>query len=462
MAGVDSSDDDGLQHVLRAPASQTIPQRERMLFLHRPKIRCQLEKLNHWRNSVFTSKKRHRSQRSKCSSRASTVSLTDTMTVAHQNDSRVIEEDITASTKRNSLNLPNMLKEDSRMTPDIPLNGASTTATSLENKLEGDDFLLSSRNSAAILTTHMDQHDTLLPLPLTQHSRSNDLLGKKQDWGKLRSLRVKVRRSRSRLQKKRKLLREKKFEKELAEEAFMKFTRETRPLSSVMTDEQLESALDKYYSAMQNARDEYGPLEDEFVKMEDLLDAIEYEMTKLEGQLYSAIPDAPSESLNATPEPLIPSGGVASVSTPDPLLGLVAGIQGNFQPTHVKYLTRLGDLDLTKERYDNLVQEREGLLSEQASRFRVGLQLHEDWKSVLEKFPAEEAILRQEMAKIEEDVELLRKQCIDEGIEIEENDYGSGYSHSLFDDDLQQSLQHDEEQGQDLELELEFSGGIRD
>jgi len=154
--------------------------------------------------------------------------------------------------------------------------------------------------------------------------------------------------------------------------------------------------------------------------------------------LFGNIPDETPVNSNLPQE----NTSLESASSPSPWLGLVAGVQDRFQPLHTKYLSRLGDLDLAKERLGNLEQEKEDLLAEEESSLRVRRELSDDSKAALRDLPARETQLRLETIEIERDVDLIRQECVEAGVDLDgASDDGSGYSLSVFGDDVQQDIE---------------------
>jgi hypothetical protein len=250
----------------------------------------------------------------------------------------------------------------------------------------------------------------------------------KEEGRRLRSLRTNALRLRAQLKIKRKELREKQAAKTSADEAFIRHVRENRSLIRDSNGQTLAGEVpDAYYVAMQMARDEYGPLEDEYTLIEDILDETEFEMVKIEIRLYGPglPPQEADESATISSLPhvghLLTTPGPASSS----FLGLSTGYPDQYEPIHAEYLSRLGDLDLAKERYQNMTQEHESLLLEQESRARVGMELNANLKTFLAILPAREAALQGEMMEIEVDVERLRSQCLEAGIDLDEPSDGS-------------------------------------
>ncbi|KAH8687133.1 hypothetical protein BGZ60DRAFT_899 [Tricladium varicosporioides] len=232
----------------------------------------------------------------------------------------------------------------------------------------------------------------------------------------LRSHRVNVIRLRLQLRTKRKELKDKEATKLKADETFMKFVREqmVSPSTFAQASPELRSQLDQYFAALQEARDEYGPSEYDYTRLEDLLDEAEFELGKLEGRFYDTTTD-----FNDFP--------TTAVSQPPPIspgADLQLSFEGRkeYLPLHAEYLSRLGDLDLARETYHNVEQELEYLLEEHDTRTKLGLDLSEDAQMLLRDLPGRKAELRNEISEIKIEVGQLRSKCLEEGIDIEESD----------------------------------------
>jgi hypothetical protein len=249
----------------------------------------------------------------------------------------------------------------------------------------------------------------------------------KEEGQRLRLLRTNAVRLRAQLKIKRKELKEKEAAKSSADEAFIRHVRENRSVQQLSNVQRLpDETTDSYYVAMQTARDVYGPLEDEYTWMEDILDKTEFEMARIEIRLYGPETAPPPghelESLSFLPQV---EDLLASASASSSFLGLSTEHPDQYEPIHAEYLSRLGDLDLARERYQNMTQEHESLLVEQESRSRVGMELHPNLKTFLENLPAREAALQGEINEIELDVERLKSQCLQAGINLDELSDGS-------------------------------------
>lgn len=237
-----------------------------------------------------------------------------------------------------------------------------------------------------------------------------------EDRARLRTLRVDVLRLRAELRTKRKEVSEKELLRNAADQDFMKFIRKhmissSSPSSTSHTLPVPE--LQEHFIAMQAARDEYGPSEDDYKKLEDFLDQKEFELDKLEGRLYRA-PTSPGD------DPAIDREAAPEHQHSTSLLGLSSEPKA-YEPLHVEFLSRLGDLDLALERYQNVQQERQSLLSEQETRARFNIPFDEDKRTFLEKLPTQEAALKAEIVELQVDIEKLKAQCLEAGIDLTES-----------------------------------------
>jgi hypothetical protein len=293
-------------------------------------------------------------------------------------------------------------------------------------------------NPSVRITTHSSPMDKFL---LQFDERAGFRHVTLEEWKKLRSIRAKVFRLRSRLQSKRKALHEKQLAKSTADEAFMKYVRSNRsattdPAEAPSSPFTPAVDMDAYYEAMQVARDDYGEAENDYNSLEEALDESEYELAKLEGRFYN------SEEHDVLPNPDSESDAQVAgsiTSSPTSLLGMSSDHEDHYHPLQFSYLSRLGDLDLAKERHHNMGLQRDKLLSNQMSRMHLGIELHESEKVFLAEFPKLEEELRREIAEIEEDVERWKARCLAEGVDISEDNNLSdeesnetGYSNSNY------------------------------
>jgi hypothetical protein len=424
MAGLNSPDEGGFRQTQRTPASRLLQQKENMLFLREDWDWDWVEKIREKPNDFGKNSKLHRFRLAADFGKSNTTTQSSSATSDAIEPPRLTSDMKMPNTSLAALgdfNLPVDFVEETF--GDI-LDGDPELPDALQPEPK-----LSSSLETGVEVIPIESHHFQFPVrsgPMDRFLSNDDALAGPsdqprfgQDWEKLRALRVTALRVRSQLKTKRIELREKQLAKSAADEAFIRYAREHRavPLS--------ERIFDTYYSAMQSTRDDYGPMEDDYDQLENFLDETEFEMAKIEGRIHSdkinitqqiPDPDSAREGINNAP----PSG-------PMSFLGLTSGSE-DYHPLYEKYLSRLGDLDLAKEKSQNMRRERESLLAEQESRSRLGLELHENLKSFLEELPLREAEVKGEITAIEVDVERLKMECLAAGIDVEESDDGSEYS----------------------------------
>jgi hypothetical protein len=241
-----------------------------------------------------------------------------------------------------------------------------------------------------------------------------------EEWRRLRSLRINVLRLRDQLRKKRDELRKSELNKSSSDDAFMKYIRQRHhtAVMELLPDKIfVDPTLESHFKTMQAVRDDYGSLEDDYKILEERLDDEEFELAKVEGRFYrnkiQSVAAASDSNLRGT-----------EFYTPPPtesFLGFSTDSLQAAHPLYANYLSRLGDLDLAKERHQNMILEQEDLLRLRESKLVVGMDLDNDEKIFLENLPLRKAELQQEMEKIKKDVEQLKKKCLEAGIDISES-----------------------------------------
>ncbi|KAH7395593.1 hypothetical protein BKA64DRAFT_62328 [Cadophora sp. MPI-SDFR-AT-0126] len=234
---------------------------------------------------------------------------------------------------------------------------------------------------------------------------------------RLRTLRANALRLRSMLRTKRKLLHDKQLAKVEADDAFMRYVREHMFASESSVDSIRFDVLRELFDTMQETRNIYGPLQEDYNEAEETLDDTEFELGMVEGRFHkTTIPSSPETSIPIESQlsPLA-SGSLTDSSSE-------AGEETH--PLHSQLLSRLGDLDIATERLGSMRQEYENLLSDQESRFKVGYGLPESLRSRLAELPERQLELEEDIAEVEKDVEKLHSDCLAAGLLV--NDDGKG------------------------------------
>jgi hypothetical protein len=433
MAGIDSSDESGFPHAQPTSASQPCQQEDGMIFFEQKWKQGLLEVLSD--GKYGSAGRPYRQNKPRPSQGSATNDTITTPPLTSSNPSHAPGHEVAAMSLESSLRPTNI--DASKIRPD-PLLGAESALPSSTLPPTTTEPERSPSPRSQIRSFQAEKPRTLFPNQLGPMERflsqddhlagiENDPARMKEEGRRLRLLRTNAVRLRAQLKIKRKELKEKEAAKSSADEAFIRHVRETRSVQPLSNAPRLPGeTADSYYIAMQTARDVYGPLEDEYTLIEDILDETEFEIARIEIRLYgpetAPPPGHESESISFLPQV---TDLLAPASASSPFLGLSTDHPDQYEPIHAEYLSRLGDLDLARERYQNMTQEHESLLVEQESRSRVGMELHPNLKTFLENLPSREAVLRGEITEIELDVERLKSQCLQAGINLDELSDGS-------------------------------------
>ncbi|CAG8951675.1 hypothetical protein HYFRA_00005475 [Hymenoscyphus fraxineus] len=170
--------------------------------------------------------------------------------------------------------------------------------------------------------------------------------------------------------------------------------------------------------ACQLIRDKYGPLEDDCNRLEDKLSADEFKQNQLEEELYKHLKEPLSPNSESGTMTQIDS--TATASTPSPMIYDLAEAS-ELHPLVRAFLSKLGDLYLLMEEYDNLVEDKETLVEERSKRAQVGLQLSVEDQNFLINFESTESELTKKITETQNEVDKMRKDCFERGL-VDEND----------------------------------------
>jgi len=227
---------------------------------------------------------------------------------------------------------------------------------------------------------------------------------------KIKVLRAEVWGIRSNIAGKRHVLREKDLAKSVADDKFMQFVR-THSLAKLSRIEKLKEheSLTKLFEGCEMLRNEYGPLEDDCNLLENVLNNREYEMQKLEAAL--------DERWNETPHS---QQDTASQHSPPPSNYSGSEFSHDFHPLVVEYLSKIGDVEIFRERLEWHSEEKLTLEAEIERRERVGLKLPEPDQKWLDNYSEAEKALYERLEEAEDERERLRIRCYSLGL-VDEN-----------------------------------------
>ncbi|CAG8952546.1 hypothetical protein HYFRA_00009651 [Hymenoscyphus fraxineus] len=231
---------------------------------------------------------------------------------------------------------------------------------------------------------------------------------------KLQSARVGVFRLREECRRTRDELRRKERAKIAADEAFIKFVRENLQIQALSNKYHdalapVFSQLDQHFTAMQKARDEYGPLDDKYNALFDNLDDKEFNMARIEGQVNRQNPTGASVESHQV-------SNKARSASPDSLVDMSWETQ--YHPLHCKYLSRLGDLELALEEHEIMELDLDNFIYQDSKAHSNGPS-NPELEAIMKNLPAQRAELQGRIAIIEAEVEDLRVKCLAEGIDLQ-------------------------------------------
>jgi hypothetical protein len=250
------------------------------------------------------------------------------------------------------------------------------------------------------------------------HSRARSSQPQRKESGddiieRIKILRADVWSMRSNLSEKRSVLRDMGFEKSIADDRFMKFIR-TNSLATLSREDKSkeQDALTKLFEECERLRNEYGPLEDDCNLLENVLNNREYEMQKLEAALDERWTEAPHSQQEAT--------SPHSSAPPSEYSG--SQLSQHFHPRVEQYLSKLGDVEIYRERLEWHAEEKLTLEEEKSRRERVGMKLAEADLNWLANYADVEAALESQLEDAEEEAERLRRECYDLGLVDEDGE----------------------------------------
>jgi hypothetical protein len=180
-----------------------------------------------------------------------------------------------------------------------------------------------------------------------------------------------------------------------------RFIQEMRVLYANSRSSEL-ATLFELSEAMQNQRDKFYPMEDDYNKLEDRLDVEEFELHEAESRLY--------DRLGSPRTSIVTADDRASLWREEYLEPQPESLSPELQePAYTDYLSRVGDANIVKERILELRRERMHLVEEERIRANVGRNLDEEGLQFLESFDTSHQQLQDEYAAIQKDLAKMRE-----------------------------------------------------
>jgi len=231
-----------------------------------------------------------------------------------------------------------------------------------------------------------------------------------REWAKVRRLRPEVWSLRSRIQEMRRVLRDRQLALAIANDSYFKYVEERGHginfgLPKASPEQNTFQAL---IDACQLARNNYGPLEDDCILLENRLSAKEFELHNLETVLYE---------WNLDEQQFFQLGDAKS-PCPSPISSSHSGSEGGQleHPLVSEYLSKVGDVEILRERLDWHVDEKYTLEEERERRDRVGMALAEDDQKWLDNYSVAENALIEEFEQAEKEAVQLKQKCLALGL----------------------------------------------
>ena len=259
------------------------------------------------------------------------------------------------------------------------------------------------------------------------------------DYEKIERFRVECWSLRSKVRDLRRDLREKEGDKSRADDKLIqRMSMEVFGLSpSRNAAAQDGKSIAEFMEECRNARDVYGPLEDECNLLEDQLSAQEFELTKLEKQFNRRWRQPPRVETTIPTLAAPQSSSPKAPTTPD-----IEEIPQD-HPLVNEFESRLGDLDILKERLIDLEEERDILAEERDSRERVGISLATEDQNWLNNSQRLLDHLHESIPTTQADVDRLKMECLSRGL-LDENgeptDFQSRERNTFQDDEEMNSV----------------------
>jgi hypothetical protein len=218
---------------------------------------------------------------------------------------------------------------------------------------------------------------------------------------------------RSQVQEQRGIIRSKQYVKAAADDKYMQLARlkESGADKGIHLTNPEGKSLQELFQECECVRAEYGPLEDDCNTLEDRLGSEEYELMRLEENFVRICKLAiPYDSQPSSPDIVVEGRSERSMSDE---------IQ-NFHPLVTEYLSKLGDVDIFRERHERHLEEKEALEADKETRGRVNRTLSPEGEAWLQKSNDLENEILRDLRQARTEAEELRKQCLAAGL-LDEN-----------------------------------------
>lgn len=154
---------------------------------------------------------------------------------------------------------------------------------------------------------------------------------------------------------------------------------------------------------LQDSRDSLLPKEDDYDRLEDLLNREEWELKEMERALFNPNVSAQISLLDNDDVMWFENNLEQETMSASTQSGRV-----DESPPMARYLSRKGDAELLREQLVEMEAEQAQLAEEEQIRAQVGLSLDADSRAILEGFEKHRDALRREIKHVEEDISRLQ------------------------------------------------------
>jgi hypothetical protein len=178
------------------------------------------------------------------------------------------------------------------------------------------------------------------------------------------------------------------------------FVQELRKVLAGSPNKDLEHIL-QLSDELQRSRDAFYPMEDDYNKLEERLDAEDFELQEAEMKVYMDLESARTSFVDNGDHPF-------GFQQKDVDLDQASVQDVGQDPAYNEYLSRVGDMGIVQERLQELRLERMHLVEEERVRARVGLPLDYDSIRFLETFDQRHEELRGQHAAMQEELNRMR------------------------------------------------------
>lgn len=232
------------------------------------------------------------------------------------------------------------------------------------------------------------------------------LTSDERDWQEMRRLRLENWEFRSQAHEMRMTLRKKQINKSSVEDRLFQLIRRKELGIAADANENGEETpnLTHLMEKNQEIRDEYGPLEDMCLELEDKLTEKESELTRLEQRFDKKWGRKPNKKVENNVDEFSQDESSNSESSSDEEAG-----KSFDHPLVTQFFLKKGELNLLRERIEDFWEEKVLLEDIKESHKRVNRSLALEDQAWLDDFPTSEAMLQKDIKALSDEIDLMRR-----------------------------------------------------